>query len=197
METQADIRSLEAQLNAADRDALLLVAGLSPEQGVWQPAAGSWSVAECLEHLAVSNRAYIGAMQPAAGRARAEGRVRRGAANPGLLGGLFAKLLEPPARRGFRIKAPPSIVPRRGATLAEAFAAFAAAQEDVRAFLLNNADLDLAGVTFANPFIGGVRFSLATGLNVITVHERRHLWQASRVREAVIGGVDPLPIVRV
>jgi hypothetical protein len=29
-----------------------------------------------------------------------------------------------------------------------------------------------------------VRFSLATGLHVIAAHERRHLWQAWRVRQA-------------
>jgi hypothetical protein len=29
-----------------------------------------------------------------------------------------------------------------------------------------------------------VRFSLATGLHVLAAHERRHLWQAWRVREA-------------
>jgi len=28
-----------------------------------------------------------------------------------------------------------------------------------------------------------VRFSLATGLHVISAHERRHLWQAWRVRQ--------------
>ena len=46
------------------------------------------------------------------------------------------------------------------------------------------ADIDLAGVRFANPFIRGVRFSLATGLHVIAAHERRHLWQAWNVRRA-------------
>jgi hypothetical protein len=46
------------------------------------------------------------------------------------------------------------------------------------------ADIDLARVTFPNPFIRGVRFSLATGLHVIAAHERRHLWQAWRVRHA-------------
>jgi hypothetical protein len=42
-------------------------------------------------------------------------------------------------------------------------------------------------VRFKNPFIHGVRFSLATGLYVIAAHERRHLWQAWRVREAAEG----------
>ncbi len=47
----------------------------------------------------------------------------------------------------------------------------------LRAFLRAHADLDLAAVRFPNPFLRGVRFSLATGLHVITAHKRRHLWQ--------------------
>jgi hypothetical protein len=63
-------------------------------------------------------------------------------------------------------------------------ATFLASQAMVRAFLQTYADIDLAGVRFPNPFIRGVRFSLATGLHVIAAHERRHLWQAWRVRQA-------------
>jgi len=39
-----------------------------------------------------------------------------------------------------------------------------------------------------------VRFSLATGLHVIAAHERRHLWQAWRVRanaERALRGTTP------
>ena len=69
--------------------------------------------------------------------------------------------------------------------LADAVAAFLRRREDVRAFLRRFAAIDLAGVRFPNPFIRGVRFSLATGLHVIAAHERRHLWQAWRVRQAM------------
>ena len=48
-----------------------------------------------------------------------------------------------------------------------------------------NAAAELARVRFRNPFVRGVRFSLATGLHVIVAHERRHLWQAKRVRDAL------------
>lgn len=58
-------------------------------------------------------------------------------------------------------------------------------------FLRDNADLDLAHIRFVNPFIRGVRFSLATGLHVIAAHERRHLRQAWRARRAVTGEHAP------
>ena len=169
-------------MDAAERDAETLVARLRTERGAWRAAPGSWSVAECLEYLAVTNRVYIDAMREPAARARSEGRLRRGEARPGLMGGWFVRSLEPPAKQ--RYKAPKKIQPRSSPGVGDAFARFAAAQGEVRAFLHANADLDLAGVRFPNPFIRGVRFSLATGLHAIPAHERRHLWQAWRVRRA-------------
>lgn len=178
----ADMQALEDQLDAAERDAHALVAGLTEERAAWRAEPGSWSVAECLDHLATANRVYIRAMAAPAARAREQGRHRRGPATPGLVGRWFIGILEPPVTR--RVRAPTIIRPRTSPPLASAFAGFVASQNDVRTFLRASADLDLARVRFPNPFIPGVRFSLATGLHVIPAHERRHLWQAWRVREA-------------
>ncbi len=182
--SEPDIKDLKDQLDAADRDAQALVADLNEERGGWRAEAGSWSVAECLDHLAAANRVYLHAMKEPAIRAREQGRVRRGPAKPGFVGRWFARTMEPPVRARFRMKAPRLIKPRVAPPLADAFATFRTSQDEVRAFLLEYADLDLAGVRFPNPFVRGTRFSLATGLHVITAHERRHLWQAWRVRRA-------------
>ena len=179
-----DIDALEAALNAAEQDARALVAGLREELGVWRSAPGSWSVAECLDHLATANRVYLRAMRPSAERAAREGRRRWRPARPGLIGGWFVRWLEPPVNPRFRTKAPKSIRPRQSPALRDAIAAFLGSQDEVRIFMRTYADTDLAGVRFPNPFIRGARFSLATGLHVITAHERRHLWQAWRVRQA-------------
>jgi hypothetical protein len=66
----------------------------------------------------------------------------------------------------------------------------------VRAYLQRYGGIDLTGVTFPNPLIPGVRFSLATGLHVLAAHERRHLWQAWRVRRAAEQHVDVASAVR-
>ena len=98
------------------------------------------------------------------------------------MGRLFVRSLEPPPKWWSKLKAPRSIRPVAAAPLAAAFASFVASQADVQAFLRAHADLDLAGIRFPNPFVRGIRFSLATGLHVIAAHERRHLSQAWRVR---------------
>jgi hypothetical protein len=184
-----DIVALEDAFDAAKRDARAVAAGLTETLGAWRADASSWSVAECLDHLAVANRVYLRAMQPAAERALTQGRRRRRSAQPGVIGGWFVRTLEPPVKPRFRGKAPQSIRPRVAPALDDALRQFLASQEEVRAFVRRYADIDLAGVLFRNPFIRGVRFSLATGLHVLAAHERRHLWQAWRVRQAAARAV--------
>lgn len=179
-----DIVALEEAFDAAGRDARSLVTGLTEELGAVRIDADSWSVAECLDHLAIGNRVYLHAMEPVGERALREGRRRRAPAKPGLAGGWFVRVLEPPVRRRFRIEAPRSIRPRSAPSLKDAFGAFLASHDAVRTFLGRFADIDLVGIRFPNPFIRGLRFSLATGLHVLAAHERRHLWQAWRVRRA-------------
>ena len=180
----ADIIALDDAFAAVERDARALVDGLSEGLGAWRGNTASWSVAECLDHLAVANRVYLRAMQPAAERAVMHGATRRGPAQPGIIGGWFVRTLEPPVTSRYRMHAPRTIRPRHAPLLGDAIGQFLASHDEVRAFLRRYADIDLTGVRFPNPFVRGVRFSLATGLHVIAAHERRHLWQAWRVRQA-------------
>lgn len=180
----AEIIALEQALDAVDRDARALVSGLSEQVGCWRADAASWSVAECFDHLAVSNDVYLNAMRPSAERALTTGRRRRRPALPGLIGRWFIRYLEPPVQPRTKGKNPPSTTPRPAVALSDAFSAFLASHEAVRAFVRRYEDIDLASVHFPNPFIRGVRFSLATGVHVLPAHERRHLWQAARTRAA-------------
>jgi hypothetical protein len=184
----ADVRDLIDQLDAAQRDASAVVEGLSEALGTRRPQPAAWSVAECIDHLATANRVYMAAMQEPAGRARQQGRVRRGPIRPGLVGGLFVYTLEPPPKWWAPMPAPKKIRPSPSPPLAPSLAAFVTSQDAVRAFLREHANIDLSSVRFPNPFIPGIRFSLATGLNVITSHERRHLAQAWRVRRTIERG---------
>lgn len=177
-----DLRALEQAFAVNEQHAQRLIDGLEETTGTWRPQPGTWSVAECLDHLAVGNRVYLASMRPRADMARAAGRLRRGAALPGLFGGWFVRSLEPPVTR--KMRAPRKIVPCASPSLAGAASAFFESHRQVVRFLHDNADIDLAGVRFPNPFIAALRFSLATGLHVLAAHECRHLWQAGNVRQA-------------
>jgi hypothetical protein len=175
-----DIQRVLDELVAAERDAGKLVAGLSEEQGTRKGTPDSWSVAECLGHLAVFNFMSLHAMRSAAERARSERRWRRRTASPGIVGKLLIDFLEPPVKRA-KLKTDHTVLPRQN-TLMDSFRALRESQDEVRDFLMTNRDLDL-NYRFSMPFVK-VQFSLVTGLLAIAAHERRHLWQGWRAREA-------------
>ncbi|HEY7186097.1 MAG TPA: DinB family protein [Vicinamibacterales bacterium] len=177
-----ELAALDAAYIVIERDARALAEGLTEERAAWRAQPGSWSVAECVDHLATANRVYLAAMQPPAARALASGQHRRRPALPGLIGRWFVHSLEPPVN--IKTKNPKKITPRTSPPFADAMQAFLASQEEGRRFLQTYAGIDLAAVRFPNPFVAGVRFSLATGLHVIAAHDRRHLWQAWNVRRA-------------
>jgi hypothetical protein len=176
-----DIQFLEQQLASTASEAAAFTTHLTPEQGAQRPAANSWSVAECLDHIATTNRIYLRAMQAAAERGRKKGKTRRGPIQPGRIGTLAANLMEPPVKPRRKMPAPKSTLPRPSPSLADSLETFNAAQEELRGFIQTNADLDLTGILFVNPFLRMFRLSLATGFTIILAHERRHLWQAEQV----------------
>jgi DinB superfamily len=173
---------LQQQLQAVERDAQALVAGLTDANGEWRSQPGSWSVAECLDHLAAGNEIYLRAMRSAAEQAARRPQPRDRNIRPELLGRLMMWMLEPPAR--LKTRAPAKIRPRESPPLQDSFKRFIASHRDVLRFLQECAGIDIVKTRFPNPFIRGLRFSLAAGLYITAAHERRHLWQAWRVRSS-------------
>ena len=55
-----EIATLARAFSANERDAHALAGDLSEALGTWRSHPGSWSVAECLDHLAIGNRVYPG-----------------------------------------------------------------------------------------------------------------------------------------
>lgn len=179
-----DLQKVLADLDAADREARALVAGLSDEQLNWQPGGGTgWSVGQCLDHLTHANSVYASALQEAVRRTRPDSAPRKGPISPGWFGRWFIREMEPPPRR--KMTAPKKAKPSPRLRSAEVLKAFVAAHDRVRALIEESRELDLNRIRFKNPFIGAIRFTVGTGFLVIGAHDRRHLLQASKVMEAM------------
>ena len=176
----ADLQKLWDDTDAADHAAERLAAGLSDGQFFWQPDGGRrWSVALCLDHLAVANTVYGGSMATAIETAKARGVTRRGPARPGLLGRMFANSLEPPVK--IRSSAPGKIQPMPSRGREEIMRAYREAHDEIRRLLREAASIDVNRATFPNPFFSFVKVTVATGFQVMCAHDRRHLWQAEGV----------------
>jgi hypothetical protein len=178
-----DLQKLADAIDAADSRADALAARVTDDDFFWFPGEGRWSIALCLDHLAVANSVYGMALRAAVDRARDKGLLRRGPVMPGFFGRKFVEWLEPPAKR--RTRAPRKIRPRPAASRAEILQAYHRAHDDVRRLIAEGATVDLNRATFTNPFIRFVKVRVSTGLNVIAAHDRRHLWQAEQVEREI------------
>lgn len=179
-----DLQRLTDDMDAADAAAERLAASLTDAEFFWQPDGGTrWSVAQCLDHLAVANRMYGGAMEAAVAKARERGWTRRGPARPGFFGRKFAESMEPPVKR--RSRTPGKIKPQAARTREDILTDYRAAHDAIRRVIQTAATLDVNRAAFANPFVPIIRVRVSTGLHVIAAHDRRHLWQAEQVVNAL------------
>lgn len=171
---------LRESLNANDEAAKKLVAGLNEEQLNWQPAPGRWSVGQCLEHLCITNEAYLPALV-AALREKPDAPVEQ--IVPGWFGGWFLRNFIEPSPQTKRVPAPSKIRPtaRVGLSVLDRFLK---ANQSCRGLILSAQNKGVNRIRFWNPFVKGIRFTVGTGFEIIAGHERRHLLQAERVRNA-------------
>jgi len=179
----ADRNSILEQLKQAEDAAERLLSAKSREQANWQPNQGtSWSMWQCCDHLARINRVYCQALEAAVEHpgATREGTPQR--VEPGWLASWFIKGMEPPVR--IRFKALAKVTPTEGGDPQEALQAYFKSHALVRHVLEFWDRVNFNRVRFKNPFVPLLRFTVGTGLMVITAHDRRHLWQAKRVQDA-------------
>ncbi|MGH9372407.1 MAG: DinB family protein [Vicinamibacterales bacterium] len=175
-----DIQQVLDHIDEADRVAEALGARLSDRQFHWQPDGGrSWSIAQCLEHLAAINTLYGRGIRGAVDRARQRGWARNGPLAPGPFGRWFIQSQEPPVKR--RLRAPGTVRPGSDLTRDEILRRNHEAHAQLRQIARDAATIDANRATCPNPFLKLLRVKVATGLRLLPAHDRRHLWQAEQV----------------
>ena len=172
---------LAFELSANDQRAQALARGLTEEQLNWQPELGSWSVGQCLEHLCITNEAYLTPIS-AALKEKPDAPVEQ--ITRGWFGRWFIRNFVEPSPNSKRVSAPPKIRPAARVDLA-VLNRFLSSNESCRELIVRTRGKDINRIRFWNPFVPGIRFTAGTGLEIIAGHERRHLLQAERVRELV------------
>jgi len=160
-----------------------LVAGLSDAQFAWSPGSKRWSMAHCFDHLNATARSYVPAMDRTIEDARAHGLTGPGPFTYPLFERLFLASNEPPPR--LRMKAPKLIVPAPAKPMAEIVAEFMDWQEQLGERIRRADGLDLRRARGKSPLLSVLSLSLGAMFAITLAHERRHLWQARQVRNAM------------
>ena len=177
-----EIDDFRRQFEQIAADAEAIVAPLSEEQFSWRPSAGAWSVGQCLEHVNATARAYLPALDEGIADAIREGAYGEGPFQYNLIGRLFARLLEPPAR--FRMSAPPDKLPGPERPKRDTLAGFKAYQVQYVDRLRQANGIDLARAKARSPLVHWVRIPLGSAFAAMAAHERRHLAQIRGITQA-------------
>jgi hypothetical protein len=80
--------------------------------------------------------------------------------------------------------AAPGKIKPRAAIDAQVLDRFLRSNARTREIIRRAADYDVNRLRFRNPFAPVIRFTVGTGLEILSQHEQRHLLQAEKVRES-------------
>jgi hypothetical protein len=171
-------RRLITELNDSDQRATALAKNLTSQQLNWTPSAGAWSVGQCLEHLCITNHVYLEPISSAlvGGRLGSVDEI-----TPGWFGRWFIRNYIEPSSTGRRSPAPKKIKPPSNAD-PSILRRFLTSNDRARELVRSAASHDVNRIRFRNPFVGVVRFTVGTGFEILSKHQRRHLLQAERVK---------------
>lgn len=171
---------LISELNASGQRATQLLAGLTAEQLNWQPSPNAWSVGQCVAHLAATNERYLA---PIAKALQGKPKSAVPEITPGWFGRWFiASFASEPSPKTKRARAPKQIQPESRVDLS-VLDRFLRSNDAARDLILRARGHDVNRIRFANPFVPGIRFTVGTGFECVSGHERRHLLQAERVKQ--------------
>ena len=170
-----------AKLRSASQASADLVrercSGLTPAQLTWRPPEGGWGVADCLEHMTITDTRYLDNMD------RVLAKQSRTDEPPPFQGGSWAakfiRMLEPGSKR--RFKAPGKFRSQDGEPPADALPRFLATQDRLQAMLATLEGYDLTHVKVASPVSRLIRFRLGDVARLMVIHDARHVAQAERV----------------
>jgi hypothetical protein len=158
--------------------------GLSDAHWTASPAPGQWSIGECLTHLNITSERFIPIIDDAIREGREKNLQATAAPNRDLKGWVLCWILEPPYR--LKSKTPASFVPARIEPVSDVLERFDYLQGELLVRLDRADGLALDRLFVTSPFNARLNYNLYSAFRLLPVHQRRHLWQAERVRAALV-----------
>ena len=175
---------IKTQLDEASIQAERLVQSVSAGQFIQRPQSDKWSIAECLIHLNLSSKAEIEVIEDVCEKTDAKRDYTDRKFKPDFFGRILIWTLEPPPMFFSKMKTTEPFQPVEIDAPGKILPEFLALQEKLKAQVDAVNGLPLDEIKVVSPFDRRVKYNLLSFFHILLAHERRHLWQAAKVKEA-------------
>ncbi|MCO6511187.1 MAG: DinB family protein [Aridibacter famidurans] len=171
--------NLIARLCEVTSDVKSSFGGLTADQLNWKPLPDKWSVAQCIDHLITTNRAYFKRLEEVVGGDLRPNLWSRIPFWSGLVGYLIKRSVDPQNRK--KMKTFPVFEPSQSDVPDSIIEDFADCQEKLMSYIRQTDHLDRKKIKIASPVSDKAPLTLASAFEILVIHERRHFDQAVEV----------------
>jgi len=162
-----------------------LTKGLNEAQFNWRPASGQWSIEECLAHLTMVGQWQVRSIEDAVDRGKARGLTGTGPFEYPAIERYILRESAPPVRH--QMAALRRFQPLHGQPVTGILPTFLHVQSQFIRQLERADGLDLRRIKIPSPISRLLKMSLGMMFAQAAAHEQRHMVQARRVRERLLG----------
>ena len=175
-----EMPKLIENLNMVTNDVKSAFGDLSPDRLNWKPAADSWSVAQCLDHLIKTNESFNPEFEKLIGGSRQQTFWENYSPFSGFFGNFLLKAMKNDSKKA---KAPSKSIVPPSEVSGDIVDRFAAHQKAFGEKIAALDGIDMEKTVVSSPFLKVMTYRLGTALEFAVEHEKRHVRQAKRVME--------------
>lgn len=155
---------------------------LSSVQLTWKPSADSWSIAECLDHLIISNRSYFDELNKIIEGTYKMSWWQKNSPLTRFWGKTLRDQLQETVKR--KMTAPAKLTPSATEQPADIVNRYCATAHTFLDLIDRCRGVDIDKVVITSPTIRIVTYNLRDAFEFLISHEHRHINQAIRVKQS-------------
>jgi len=177
--SQQRVGEINARINNVTEKVMQRFSQLNAEQLNRKPSPESWSIAQCIDHIMVTNKSYYPQYESLISGKPITNFWKNVPVLPGFFGNLLKKSLRQEETRKFKTQ--PAFQPSQSELPGDIVNQFANSQYELTKTFNRLAVLDLKNEKITSPAANFITYSLDDLLEITVLHEERHFLQAERV----------------
>jgi len=152
---------------------------LSENQINWKPNKQNWSIAECIDHLAITNKLYLAEFEKQFSKEQIKTDCSVTKAKHRLLSKFIIKSVNPDNIK--KVKTFPVFMPSKSKYRKDVFDYFFEIQNNLINLVSSAKDLDFNKYVMSSPAAKIIKENFCDVLEIIRLHDRRHFNQAQKL----------------